>query len=318
MTAEPRAHAATKEALDALEAERDAALLPMIKAALERRHVTDFKVWGGSRPFVEGDERIDRDEEIDWDEANDLLIKYEGISYTRGMFRCLGSYAREDPSGQTIRAIRIAFALGQASITGTTDPEKIERFLAAAEKQSAAVRKAGTITGSKKAAKAEQRNQVLKEVWRRYRDQFGDGLKLAEKIEDGECKYVDESGKEKVYKGHLSVERMRDLFRKWATEVVIATEPETWATSGWERWGSTHHRSTHDGYRAQLFETDGRWDLEMAVQVVADKPPRNGVAAARGYVRYRGVRMPPGVSLDDAKAASYRFIEQERLKGRQE
>jgi hypothetical protein len=56
----------------------------------------------------------------------------------------------------------------------------------------------------------------------------------------------------------------------------------------------------------------------MAVQVVADKPPRNGVAAARGYVRYRGVRMPPGVSLDDAKAASYRFIEQERSKKRQE
>ena len=114
---------------------------------------------------------------------------------------------------------------------------------------------------------------------------------------------------------------MRDLFRKWAKDVVIATEPETWATSGWDRWEqqypgglglSRHRRSTHDGYLAQLFETDGGWDLEISAPVVADKPPRSGVAPARGLVRSCRVRTWPGASLDDAKAASYWLIERER------
>ncbi len=76
MIDEQRVYAATK---DALEAERDAAaLLLTIKAALKRRHVTDFEVWGGYRSSVEGDEATDEDTEY--------LINYEGINYIRGMF----------------------------------------------------------------------------------------------------------------------------------------------------------------------------------------------------------------------------------------
>jgi hypothetical protein len=151
------------EALEALGAERDdTALLLTIKAALKRRHVNDFEVRGGYRPFVEGDERIDWVEGIDWDEENDFLINYEGIYYTRGMFRCLESCAREDPSGQTIKAIRIAFALGQASIVGTTDPEKVERALTTMEKQERRYKKGGTTTGPEKAADAKERHRVLK------------------------------------------------------------------------------------------------------------------------------------------------------------
>jgi hypothetical protein len=132
---------------------------------------------------------------------------------------------------------------------------------------------------------------------------------------------VDDSGKERVYPAALKLERMRTLFHEWAKEVVIATEPETWATSGWDRWEqqypdgvvlSRHRRSTHDGYLAQLFETDGGWGLEISAPVVANKPRRSGVATARGHVRSCGAQTRPGASLDEAKAAIYWLIEQER------
>jgi hypothetical protein len=300
MIDEQRVYAATT---DALEAERDAAaLLLTIKAALKRRHVTDFEVWGGFRPFVEGDEATDEDTEY--------LINYEGINYIRGMFRCLESSAREDPSGATTNAVRIAFALGQASIAGSTDPERVERFLANAEKQGRRYKKGGTKVGGERAVDAKGRHRVLKEVWRRYRGQFGDGLRLAKKIEARQCKYVDDSGNEKIYPADLSPEGMKGWFRKWAKEEVIATEPETWATSGWYRSGSTHCRDTHDGYLAQLFETDGRWRLEIR-EPLEYKPPSGPVV--RGHITwFGGVETRPGVSLDDAKAGSYQFIERER------
>ena len=303
MTAK-RAYAAAIEAPEAVEAERDAAaLLLAIKAALKRRRVTDFEVWGGYRPVVEGDEATC--------EETEQLINYEGINYIRGMLRCLESSAREDPSGATTNAIRIAFALGQASIVGSTDAERVERFLANAEKQARRYNKGGTKVGNERAVDAEGRHRVLKEVWRQYRGQFGDGRTLAKKIEARECKYMDDSGKERVYPAALSLDGMKGWFRRWAKEDVIATEPETWATSGWYRSGSTHCRDTHDGYLAQLFETDdGRWRLEIR-EPLEYKPPSGPIVRGR-IGRFVGVQTRPGVSLDDAKAGSYRFIERER------
>ena len=305
MTAK-RAYRTTFEALDALHAERDAALLPMIKAALERRHVTDPEVWDGYPCSAAEDDESD---------------------YYGGLFLNLERCARLDPSGVTSKAIRIAFEFGQASIVGTTDPEKVERVLANMEKQERRYKKGGTTTGPEAAADAKERNRVLKDVWRAYRGQFGDGLKLAKKVCAGECKYVDDSGNERNYTAVLSLERIKALFSEWTQEAVIAAERETWATSGWREirrgkpatngfpgTADKHSRSTHDGYFVLLFdEGDGVWSLSLRLPFVADKRRSDGtVVWGDDFERYRNARTESGVSLDDAKAGSYVFIEETR------
>jgi hypothetical protein len=286
-----RAELTPAAALLARKAAKDAALLPMIKAALERRHVSDAEVWDGYPCSAAEDDESD---------------------YLGGLLLNLERCARLDQSGVTTKAIRIAFELGQASIVGTTDPEKMERFLTNTEKQERRYKKGGATTGPEAAADAKERNRVLKDVWRAYRGQFGDGWTLAKKVYAGECKYADDSGEEQPYTAALSVEGARMLFRQWAQEAVIAAERETWATSGWSEtkvWPGEptpkHIRSTRDGYTVELSEEDDCWLLKVRMPVAGDE-------AGDGFLYESRARTHAGVSLDDAKAGSYALIEWDR------
>ena len=122
MTAK-RAYRTTFEALDALHAERDAALLPMIKAALERRHVTDPEVWDGYPCSAAEDDESD---------------------YYGGLFLNLERCARLDPSGVTSKAIRITFKFGRRRIVSARlTLRRWSAFWPTWRSRSAAIRKAG-------------------------------------------------------------------------------------------------------------------------------------------------------------------------------
>jgi hypothetical protein len=244
-----------------------------------------------------------------WDGYPCSAEEDEESDYYGGLFLNLERCARLDPSGQTTKAIRIAFALGQASIAGTTDLERVERFLANAEKQERRYKKGGTKTGPEAAADAKERYRAMKEVWAANRDKYK-SMELVRKVRNGEFGFLTD----------LKEDRVKTLFGKWAQEAVIAAERETWATIGWDGWSDgipncrwKHHRSTHDGYLAQLFETDDGWRLKISAPPAPDKPGPDGIViAGDDFIRSRVAQTHPGISLDDAKAAIYWLIERDR------
>jgi hypothetical protein len=100
----------TKAQRAADDAEEIAAVLAGVKAALERKPVTDPKVWSGC-PWPEG-------------------VEDEDMPYVHvGLFEHLVRCTRGDPSGRMATAIDIAFELGRASIVGKVDPAVAKRLL---------------------------------------------------------------------------------------------------------------------------------------------------------------------------------------------
>jgi hypothetical protein len=230
-------------------AERIANALAEVKAGLERKPVTDPKVWSG---YPDGWRPGDEDDEDDPRVPVGLFLNLE---------RC----TRGNPTRQMAMAIGIAFELGRASIVGKADDAAAERVLADITAMANRRRKGGLKTGPAAKGDAEDRHRAIKEVWVARHDQFSD-RKLAEKV----C-----AGKFGRGLTDLSEERVRALFGEWARE----EERNTCATGDWiaSENGREHHRYTRDGYRVLLFEEDRNWRLLVEVPDVGEWRPVGSV-----------------------------------------
>lgn len=116
------------------DAEEIADALADIKADLDRKPVTDPRVWSGYPWPPDAD-----DEDI-----------------PQGLFEQLVRCTRGTPTEQMARAIRIAFELGQASIVGEADHDVVERTWNAMERTARGRLKGGKKTGSKIRAGADE------------------------------------------------------------------------------------------------------------------------------------------------------------------
>jgi hypothetical protein len=219
------------------DAERIAEVLADIKADLERRHVTDPKVWSGY-PWPEGVE----DEDMPRVHV--------------GLFEQLVRCTRGAPTlGKMASAIRITAELTQAVIVGrAADQDEVERVVDAMEKRAKGVRKGGKKTGGEKQAANAESERVMKGVWRAYRGQFGSDRALAEGMRDRKCKYMD-AGRERVFVPHVEVERARALLGEWARE-------EKWA-AGWSAVDGEYHQRTPNGYHVEVSSEGGSWRLRV-------------------------------------------------------
>jgi hypothetical protein len=241
-------------------------LLAEIKAALERKPVTDPKVWSGYPDDRDGD-----DEEYPHIDVG-LFLNLE---------RCM---SRDHPSRGTLAlAVDAAFQLGRASITGTADPATVERILAGMSRMAEGRKNGGLKTGPEKKGDAEDRHRAMKDVWRAHSDQYS-GRDLAAKV----C-----AGKFGVGLTDLSEERVRALFGQWKREAVEATERDTWAAGCWiaSENGGEHHRYTHDKYRVLLFEENRRWRLRIKASTREEWTPKGSVESldAAKVVSYAAV-----------------------------
>ena len=169
----------TKAQRAADDAEAIAAALAGVKADLERRHVTDPKVWSGC-PWPEG-------------------VEDEDMPYVHvGLFEHLVRCTRGDPSERMATAIDIAFELGRTSIVGKVDPAVAKRLLAgmSARVDGAAIGHAESL--KKRQAKADDRDRAaFYDRWwekrgthlvagRRYRRRpAGEGRRARHEREDG-------------------------------------------------------------------------------------------------------------------------------------
>lgn len=191
-------------------------------------------------------------------------------------------------------AIELAFELGRASIVGKADHDEAERILDALEKRAKGAENGGTESGRKIKAAADEPLRVLKDVWRAYRGQFGDGHALVKEVfaRPRKCKYGDGSGKERVFVPDVGEERARALFGEWARE-------EKWA-AGWVAVGDEYHQDTHDKYRVALFQEDGSWRLRIKAPNRLEWTPKGSG------------------SMDEARAAGYTFVELLRKRARAE
>jgi len=262
----------TAAALLAASAAEDAALLPRIKAALERRHVADPEVWNGYPCSAAEDGESD---------------------YYGGLFLNLERCTRVDPSRLMAKAIRIAFELGQASIVGTTDPEKTERILTGMEKLDNARKGGGDTTGSYTKRDADGGHKALKKLWAERHEQVSDHELAREACAD---KCITKLGED----------RARALFGQWRREAVYANERDTWATGDWIAMkeypggGREHRRRTHDGYHVVLTEDDGRWRCLVQLH---DYEEEDRIWEWKGG---------SAESLDEAKAESYAVVKEVR------
>ena len=178
------------------DAEQIADALAGIKADLERKPVTDPKVWSG---YPDGWRPGDEDDEDDPRVDVGLFLNLE---------RC----TRGTPTWQMAMAIGIAFELGRASIVGKANHAAAERI--SAEITAIANRRRKGTVNSAAAAKddAEGRHRVMKDVWRAHRGQYSDH-DLARKVYNGECKFVTDSGKERVFVAAVSEDRVESTVR---------------------------------------------------------------------------------------------------------
>ena len=175
-------------------AERIANALAEVKADLERKPVTDPQVWNG---YPDGWRSGDEGDEDD-------------PSVPVGLFLNLERCTRGNPTWQMAMAIRIAFELGRASITGTVDPAAAAKLVTMVNRH----RHGGLMTGAEAKADAEERHRVLKDVWRAHHGQYSD-RELAKKVCDGEFGFVTDLGEDRV----------RALFGEWAREAGSPPAP---------------------------------------------------------------------------------------------
>ena len=275
------------------------ALLAGIREDLERKPVTDPSVWEGSNPYV----RCPLDDE----EAQALgqllfLNPWESLgSRPGGLFPRLERFAREHPTPYTAMAIEIAFRLGRASITGTSDENETQQVLAGMEKVDRGRKRGGDRTGSFTERDAKDGHKALKKLWTERRDFLSDHAMSREARAD-----------KRITK--RSDHRVRALFRKWKREANDETERDTWATEGWialeaagekkfpsnQRPKSGWMRVTRDNFTVLLFEDVGKWRCRVDVPDFLDE---DSVWSPEGE---------SAESLNGAKAESYVVVKRMR------
>jgi hypothetical protein len=273
------------------------ALLLGIRGDLERKPVTDPSVWEGSSPYVHCP--LD-DQEV---QALGYLLgldPWEYVSYPSGLLPRLERFAREDPTPKMAMAIEIAFRLGRASITGTSDENETQQVLSGLEKLDRGRKRGGDKTGPYNKRDAEGAHKALKKMWTERHEQVS-GRKLAAEACADKC----------ITK--LSEERARALFREWARESEDAAERENWATEGWiasdgpgedkfppnQRLKSGWMRVTRDNFTVLLFEEEGKWRCRVDVP---DHLDENSIWSEGESTE----------SLDEAKAESYAVVKRMR------
>jgi hypothetical protein len=117
---------------------------------------------------------------------------------------------------------------------------------------------------------------------------------LAEAVCRKECKYVDGSGKERVFVPGVKKDYLREQFGRWARE----EERDTWEAGIWDVSDEgIHERSTRDKYCVALYESKdlgGGWRVMVA-------PPEQDFDL-----------FFTSKTLDDAKDVSYAAIDWKR------
>jgi hypothetical protein len=274
------------------------ALLAGIKEDLERKPVTDPTVWEGSSPYVHCPHD---DEEVRAVGQLLFLDPWESEALCGGLFPRLERCAREDPTPYTAMAIEIAFRLGRASITGTSDENETQQVLAGMEKVDRARKRGGDRTGSFTERDAKDGHKALKKWWAERRDFLSDHAMSREARAD-----------KRITK--LGDDRTRALFRKWKREANDETERDTWATEGWiaseapgedkfppnQRPKSGWMRVTRDNFTVLLFEAEGKWRCRVDVPDLWDE---DSIWSREGESTE---------SLDGAKAESYAIVKRMR------
>ena len=137
-------------------AERIAHALAEVRAELERKPVTDPKVWSGHPDgWHPGDE----------DDEDDPRVPV-------GLFLNLERCTRSDPSWQMAMAIEFAFELGKAAIVGEADPVAAARLMAGMKAMADGRRNGIGESLRRRQAKAEGWRMSVRSIWWDKRGQF--------------------------------------------------------------------------------------------------------------------------------------------------
>jgi hypothetical protein len=117
--------------------------------------------------------------------------------------------------------------------------------------QRSAKNRDGGIERNRKNAPVAESQRVLKDVWKEYRSRYSSDTKLAEAVCRKECKYVDGSGKERVFVPDVKKDYLREQFGRWARE----EERDAWDAGIWDVSDEgVYERYTRDKYCVVLYE----------------------------------------------------------------